>query len=64
MTNAEQHTKACFARALIPAVENARDSDDVSVRELYSFAQYGDLADWATSYLTDGLLSCTCGAEK
>ena len=55
MTQQLQHTRACIARMMICAVENARDAgDDLSAVPLY---------DWAIGYLDDDAL-CTCGAAS
>lgn len=53
------HTRECFAKALICAVENVRDAAD-----FYGDPSSFDYVSEATRYLDDGLTTCTCPAQQ
>lgn len=54
------HEKRCFANALICAVENYRDNEDISQFTFAISAQDGAFNQEAQSYLETGLADCTC----
>lgn len=55
------HDKKCMTRALICAVENARDSQTSNdAQPLIDMMRTGVLVVWANEYLASGLVTCTC----
>jgi hypothetical protein len=55
------HTHRCLAAAMIAAVENARDAEDMYQGEFRSLLASGEVLGWAEGYLADGTMTCTCG---
>jgi hypothetical protein len=60
--NTTTHTKKCLARAIIAAVENARDALDTFDFRIYA-QENRFLAD-ADGYLADALMDCVCGERE
>lgn len=57
------HEAACLARALISAIENLRDQDNMDSLTFRQAAQDNTFLATADGYLNDGLQSCTCKAS-
>jgi hypothetical protein len=56
----EGHTKQCYAEALISAVQNFRDNEEMTDFDFRVRVQDGSLKEEAQGYLNDGLQTCTC----
>ena len=56
----EGHTKRCLAKALICAIENARDLSFVSAIDFRVWAQNNEMLEWADMYLDEGTTECIC----
>jgi hypothetical protein len=59
----EQHSKSCFAQAMISAIENARDSEHFTNHEFALWVQDQGPRTDAFEYLNTELQTCTCGAH-
>lgn len=54
-----QHTKRCYANAMIAKIQNERDADSVSVIEFKIELQQTNMIAHAIDYM-DGLMDCIC----
>lgn len=59
-TPEQGHTKRCLAAAMICAIENARDTEDLGDIEFRILMQENIALTWADDYLATGTATCTC----
>ena len=60
------HSKLCFSRAIIAAVENFRDDSSITSEDFFNVAHADaphDFVSVATDYLADGTATCACHIE-
>lgn len=56
----DMHTKVCLASAMMSAIENFRDSADVTDVDFRIMAQSNKVLHEADAYLAEGLSTCRC----
>lgn len=58
----DAHTKECLAASVIAAIQNLRDMEGVTDFDFRIMMQDNKMLTEADGYLSDGTMTCTCGA--